>query len=149
MYWVNLATSERYPILKRSYGGRAAHPGLSGAHGEDGLGMAKSLLNHLAVELRDTIKNQDSGAFRKHFWAFKNGTKSRSFKSIIKSHKLSFRDHGQQNTMNKLRHSHHPGYARPSIHCTWFCPKMWSHPWLSLLSNAQGGADPPNMWFLS
>lgn len=104
-----MATSERYPILKRSYWGRAAHPGLSGAHGEDGLSMANpSLLNHLAVELRDTIKNQDSGAFKKHFWAFKNGTKSRSFKSIIKSHKLSFRDHGQQNTMNKLRHSHHP-----------------------------------------
>lgn len=106
--------------------GRVAHPGLRGAPGEDGLGMANlSLINHLAVELRDTIKNQGSGAFRKHFWAFNNGTKSRSFKSMIKSHKLSFQDHGQQNTMNKWRHSHHPGYARPSTHCTWFCPKVW------------------------
>lgn len=44
---------------------------MHGAHGEDSLGVANpSLTIHLAVELRDTVKNQDSGTFQKTLLGF-------------------------------------------------------------------------------
>lgn len=57
---------------------------MNGAHGEGSLYVANLILiNHLAVELRDTIKNQDSSTFRKHFGALKmvpNQAAPKSFK---------------------------------------------------------------------